>query len=130
MKAKRQALRAAKRLFRLCFINGALDDRRARQVVKGIIDSKRHSGVAILSYFRRLVEMDSNQHTAVVESAIPLSDQDYTKIQDQLKRVYGPSIRVDFTINTKLIGGIKIKVGSDLYDGSIQGRLTELEKTF
>jgi F-type H+-transporting ATPase subunit delta len=130
MKAKRQALRAAKRLFRLCFINGALDDRRARQVVKGIIDSKRHGGVAILSYFRRLVEMDSNQHTAVVESAIPLSDQDYTKIQDQLKRVYGPLIRVDFTINTKLIGGIKIKVGSDLYDGSIQGRLTELEKTF
>jgi F-type H+-transporting ATPase subunit delta len=130
MKANKQAKRVAKRLFRLCFVNGTLDDRRVRQVVKGIVDSKRHSGMAILSYFRKLLEFDSNQHSAEVESAIPLSDKDCTRIEAQLKRAYGSSIRVDFTTNPKLIGGIKIKIGSDLYDGSIQGRLAELEKTF
>jgi len=130
MKPNKIALRTAKRLFRLCFVNGTLDEKRVRTVVKGITDSKRRSGRAILTYFRKLLTFDFTQHTALVESAVPLSDQDRLRIQTELKRTYGSSIRVTFDVNSKLIGGMKIKIGSDLFDGSIQGRLAELEKSF
>jgi F-type H+-transporting ATPase subunit delta len=130
VKTTRQAKREAKRLFRFCLVNGLLDEARARQVVRGIIDAKRRGGLALLSHFQRLVKLDLARHTAQVESAIPLPDDLRASVQAGLTRTYGPGIRASFAHNPGLIGGMRIKVGSDVYDGSVRARLNALEKSF
>ena len=51
-------------------------------------------------------------------------------IEADLARLYGRGIVTSFTENPTLLGGVRITVGSDVYDGSIQGRLTALEARF
>ncbi len=130
MKTTRQTKREAKRLFRLCLVNGLLDEGRSRQVVRRIIDAKRRGGLALLSHFRRLVKLDRGRHTAEVESAMPLPADLRASIQAGLARTYGPGISASFTHNPGLIGGMRIKVGSDVYDGSVRARLATLGKSF
>ena len=130
MKTTRQTKREAERLFRLCLVNGLLDEGRTRQVVERIIEAKRRGGLALLSYFRRLVRLDSARHTAKVESAVPLPEDLRASIQAGLARIYGPGISASFTHNPSLIGGMRIKVGSDVYDGSVRARLAALEENF
>ncbi len=130
MKTTRQTKRDAKRLFRSCLVNGLLDEGRTRQVVQRIIDGKRRGGLALLSQFQRLVKLDSARHTAEIESAVPLSEDFRARIQAGLARIYGPGISASFAHNPGLIGGMRIKVGSDVYDGSVRARLAVLEKSF
>ena len=130
MKTNRQTKREAKRLFRFCLVNGLLDEARTRQVVQGIIDAKRRGGLVLLSYFRRLVKLDLARHTAQVESAMLLPEDLRASVQAGLARTYGPGISASFVHNPGLIGGMRIKVGSDVYDGSVRARLAVLEKGF
>ena len=51
-------------------------------------------------------------------------------VQANLARKYGPGLTVSFNQNTDLIGGLRVQVGSDVYDGSIRARLAELADEF
>ncbi len=92
MKAKRKVKRAARQLFRLCLVNGVLDEGRTRQVAERIGASRRRGALAILADFLRLVRLDSDRHTALVESATPLVPSMREGIQAGLTRVYGPGL--------------------------------------
>jgi F-type H+-transporting ATPase subunit delta len=130
MKKAKETKRKAKRLFRLCLVNGFLDEDRTRQVVQKVIDSKRRGGLALLSHLERLVRLERARHTAEVKSALPLPADMRSDIEDALARAYGPGITATFAQEPELIGGMRIKVGSDVYDGSLRGRLAALEKRF
>ena len=130
MKVTKQARREAKQLFRLCLVNGLIEEKRARQVVHQIIAAKPRGYLATLSYFQRLVELDCARHTAKVESALALPADLQASVQAGLARVYGPGLTASFAENPALIGGMRIRVGSDVYDGSVQGRLAALEQSF
>jgi F-type H+-transporting ATPase subunit delta len=130
MKTSRQTKRNARRLFRLCLVNGFLDEGRTRQVVQRVIKAKGRGDLALLSHFLRLLKLEWARHTAEVESAVMLPGDLRANIQAALDRAYGPGIRASFLHNPGLIGGIRIKVGSDVYDGSVRARLARLEKDF
>ena len=130
MKATKQTRREAKQLFRLCLVNGLIEEKRARQVVQQIVAAKPRGYLATLSYFQRLVELDCARHTAKVESALALPADLQASVQAGLARVYGPGLTASFAENPALIGGMRIRVGSDVYDGSVQGRLAALEQSF
>ena len=51
-------------------------------------------------------------------------------LQAGLARVYGPGLNTAFTHSPELIGGMRIQVGSDVYDGSVRGRLAALAARF
>jgi F-type H+-transporting ATPase subunit delta len=130
MKTARQAQRDARQLFRLCLVDGLLDEHRARLVVQRVIDVGRPGGLAILSRFQRLLKLDRTKHSARVESAAPLPTDVRASIDAGLVRLYGHGIVTAFVEDPSLIGGVRIKVGSDVYDGSVKGRLAALEARF
>ena len=130
MKITKQARRGAKELFRACLVNGLLDDNHARQAVQRVIEVQPRGYLAILSHFQRLVKLDLERRTAKIESATPLAADLQAKVQAGLDRLYGPGLNASFVQNPALIGGLRIKVGSDVYDGSIQARLAALEESF
>jgi F-type H+-transporting ATPase subunit delta len=130
MKTSKQTIREAKQLFRLCLLNGSLDEGRVRQVVLGIIEGKRRGYLVLLSRFQRLVKLDHDRHTAEVESAVPLPADLRASVQAGLRSAYGPGIDILFVHRPALIGGMRVKVGSDVYDGSVQSGLAALERGF
>ena len=130
MKTTKQIMREARRLFRFCLVNGSLDETRVRKVVQGVLQAKRRGAHILLSRFLRLVRLDRLRHTAEVESATSLPADLQASVQADLARVYGPGLMISFAQSPALIGGMRIKVGSDVYDGSVKAGLDALEKSF
>ena len=129
MQTTKQMERDAKKLLRLCLVNGSLDEARVRQVVDRVIASGRSGGLGVLSRFQRLVRLDRARHSADVDSAAPLPADVRAAIEAAI-RTLGPEMTTTFAENPALIGGVRVKVGSDVYDGSIQGHLAAIESRF
>ena len=125
-----QARRDAKQLFRLCLTKGLLDEGLVSKVVQRVSETSNRNRFKVLSEFRRLVRLDCIRHTAKIDSAKPLPPGIEASVQAGLVRVYGPGLNISFTHSPALIGGMRIQVGSDVYDGTIQGRLAVLEANF
>ena len=130
MKITKQARRDAKQLFRSCVNNGVLDENRVRQAVQAVVAQKPRGYIAILSQLHRLVKLDLERRTARVESAAALSPEQRTTVEGSLAWKYGTGLDVSFVQNPALIGGLRIQVGSDVYDGSVRARLESLRESF
>lgn len=130
MKISKQARREAKELFRTCLVSGLLDENRVRQAAQAVLETKPRGYLAMLSHFQRLVKLALEQRSARVESPAPLAPDLQARVQADLARAYGPGLDVTFIHNPALLGGLRIKVGSDVYDGSIQARLAALQESF
>jgi len=107
-------------------VQGVLDDARVHAVVDGVIRAGRRGGVDILSGFRRLVRLDRQRHTALVVSAAPLPDDLRADVAAGVERLYGRDIETSFSDDPALIGGMRLTVGSDVYDGSVRARLAAI----
>jgi F-type H+-transporting ATPase subunit delta len=130
MKTIKQVRRDAKHLFRLCLVNGGLDEGRVRQAIQHVLGSKRRGYLALATQFERLVKIERQRHTAKVESATTLPEDFRTQVRASLAQAYGPDVSTSFVESPSLIGGMRIRVGSDVYDGSVKAGLAALEKTF
>ena len=130
MKISKQERRDAKELFRSCRVNGVLDEGRVREVVGKVIAAKPRGYLPILSQFARLVKLDLDRRTAFVESAVPLADAQQASVKANLTQRYGPGLIFSFSQNPSLLGGLRVQVGSDVFDGSVKARLAALEESF
>ncbi len=130
MKISKQARRDAKDLFRSCLVKGVLDEKRVRELVGKVVATKPRGYVSILSHFHRLVKLELERRTARVESATPLSPQLQKEFGAKLAQIYGPGLTLSFSQNPTLLGGVRVRVGSDVYDGSVHSRLVALQESF
>jgi F-type H+-transporting ATPase subunit delta len=128
MKINKQARRDAKDLFRATQVDGLLDESKARQVVDAVLAGKPRGYVAILSHFQRLLKLDIARRAARVESVVGLDDAQQASVKAALTKRFGAGLNFTFAQNPALIGGMRIQVGSDVYDGSIQSRLAQLQE--
>jgi F-type H+-transporting ATPase subunit delta len=130
MKIGKQAKRDAKQLFAGCKVNSLLDENRVRRAVSAVIAQKPRGYMATLSHFQRLVKLDLDRRTARIESAAAMPDALRSSVAANLARRYGAGLDVFFGVNPRLIGGLRVKVGSDVFDGSVRARLNALGESF
>lgn len=126
MKVSKQARRDGKTLFNACCVNGILDEAKVRLTVTAVIAQKPRGYVSTLTHLQRLVKLDLDRRTARVENAVESTPAQMDTIKTALAAKYGPGMNVTFWANPALIGGVKVKAGSDIYDGSVAGRLAAL----
>jgi F-type H+-transporting ATPase subunit delta len=127
MQTTRKDRRKAAQLFRLCVVKGQVDEGRVRAVARALGGSRRRGGVGTLSHFQRLVRLELERRRALVESAAPLDEGLREAILDGLARTYGPGLETTFAHDPRLIAGMRIRVGSEVYDDSVRARLAVLE---
>ena len=95
-----------------------------------VIAKKPRGYMGVLSHFERLVRLDVERRSAKVESAVALSPATRASLEQNLARRYGAGVTLAFSENPALIGGLRIQVGSDVFDGSVQARLAALNDSF
>ena len=130
MKGSKQPRREAKQLFKCCQVDGQLDEDRVLQSVTLLIEKKPRGYFGILKELQRLVKLDVASRTARVESAVTLSETQQQSVRENLGRMKGGELAVEFAENTDLIGGMRVKIGNDVFDGSVRTRLTGLSESF
>jgi F-type H+-transporting ATPase subunit delta len=127
MKLSREARRQSRQLFDLAMVDGRLDVSRLRTIFDGVAGNKPRHYVQILKELTRLVRLEVASHHAVIESAAVLDPVQAGAIENSLRSRFG-DITAEFRSNPELIGGIRVQVGSDVWDGSIRTRLQTLKQ--
>ncbi|MFC0216399.1 F0F1 ATP synthase subunit delta [Paenibacillus chartarius] len=82
----------------------------------------------VLADYVQIASEALNQATAYVTAPYELSDADKASVAEHFGKLSGKTIRVHTTIDKSLLGGIKVRIGDRLYDGSLSGKLNRLEK--
>ena len=103
--------------------------REVRNFVAIIIDHRR---VNELARIVRQVEQELSDRLgfadAEITSARPLSDGEKRTLEQQVQRRTGKKVRARYAEDAALLGGAVVRVGSTIYDGSIQGQLKRLRE--
>ncbi len=76
----------------------------------------------------RMVEMAAerrDRQIAYVTVATGLSDADETRLANRLAQIYGRPVEVKVTVSPDILGGASVRIGHDLYDGTVRRRLNE-----
>jgi F-type H+-transporting ATPase subunit delta len=130
MKSTRQIKRDAHELWRVCLTDGVLDEARARHAIDQIVASRHTGALAVLKQFLRLLRLDTAARTAIVASATPLDAGVRAEVERGLGRMHSRPVATEFVVDPSLIGGMRVQIGSDVYDGTIRAGLNELESRF
>jgi len=130
MKISKAAATTARRLFGLCQVNGRLDEDKLRVVIKRLATSKPRDFHAILSALQRLTRLDLQSRKVTVESAVELDAASRQRLLTSLTEQYGPDLVAEYKVIPSLLGGLRIRIGDDVFDGSVQGRLDRLAAAF
>jgi F-type H+-transporting ATPase subunit delta len=80
----------------------------------------------IIRAFRQLAAQHRGETTAEVTSAHPLDDDQVGALKQQLRTRLGRDVNVDLSVDPSLLGGLVVKIGSQMIDSSIKTRLNSL----
>jgi len=127
MKLDKESRKLSKRLFQASFTNGAIDNSNVSVIAKKIVESRPRNAIGVLKEYQRLVRLEVEQHQALVESAVELDQATSGQLVANLKAKYGADLSTEFRVTPELLGGIRIKIGSDVFDSSIRERLSRLD---
>jgi len=126
MKTNKEIRRLSRAMLRASFTDGQLDRGKVASIVQSLIEKKPRHCIDILQNYKRLLRLEIEKRHATIESAAELSPEVREQIVSNLKRKYGADLTTEFVVNPQLIGGMRVRLGSDVWDGSVQNRLQRL----
>ncbi len=100
-----------------------------RKVLHLLIQNHRiHMLGAIVQACQEMIDQRQGTMSAVIFSSVPLSAKQREDVIGRLQGISGFHLRPDFQLDEKLIGGIVVKIGSTVYDGSVRNQLEAVKK--
>lgn len=130
MKISRQSKRAAKERFNACMDNGALSEARVRETVSELLDKKPKGYYPTLAHLVRLVRLETLRKTVTVTTAESIDDATKQTLSERLNNRYGAGLIYVYQTDPALIAGMRVQIGSDVFDGTVKGRLNRLKEIF
>lgn len=130
MKISKTASNTARRMFRACQTADGLDDAKLLAAVRELAATQPRDFRGILHGLKRLVRLEVERRQVVVESAENLDTASRSRVEAGLVAKYGQGLSFEYRLNPELLGGLKVRVGSDVFDGSVKGRLDRLAQVF
>ena len=128
MKINKETRQLSKELLRASFTDGKLESTKVAALVKSLIEKKPRHYIQVLEAYQRLLRLEVEKRTATIETATELPPAAAAQILANLKRKYGSDLTAKFGVNPELLGGMRIRVGSDVWDSSVRNRLHRLQQ--
>ena len=97
-----------------------------RLAITKLTSEKPRDYRGMLQALRRLIRAELAKKQVTVESAALLDQSTIGSLQTSLREKYGQDLNFDFKTNPELLGGLRVRVGNDVFDGSVKARLQRL----
>ena len=127
MKLNKEIRQLSRKMLQASFTNGQLDSARIASLVDSVIRKKPRNYVSVLKNYKRLLRLEVEKRHATIETASEVDPAIRSEIVANLKSKYGDDLATDFRVDPQLLGGMRIRVGSDVWDGSVRNRLERLQ---
>ena len=128
MKASKDAQRIARQLLKATVSSGQVDGETVKAVLTKLVADKPRGYLGVINAYAHLVRLELEKSHATIESAAPLGAAMEADVESDLKKKYGDQITAEFKNNPELLGGMRVRVGSDVWDGSVKNRLERLRE--
>ena len=128
MKISKDIRQLSRTLVRDSFVDGALNRDRINSIVRAIIEKKPRHYIQLLENYQRLLRLEVEKRRATIESAAELDPEAGRQIVVGLEQKYGPGLATETSSDPALLGGVRIRVGSDVWDSSVRNRLERLQQ--
>jgi F-type H+-transporting ATPase subunit delta len=100
-----------------------------RNLLAVLIDNDRIGHVAeVAAAYRSILQAQSGIRPAEIVTARELSDDERSALVAELVKVAGAKIDPSFSLDSSILGGAVVRIGSTVYDGSVRGRLGRLKE--
>jgi F-type H+-transporting ATPase subunit delta len=127
MKLNKEIRQLSRKMLQASFTDGQLDPGRISSLVDSLIAQKPRNYIDVLKNYRRLLRLELEKRHATVETSGDLDPAMRSEIVANLKSKYGNDLSTEFHVDPQLLGGMRIRVGNDVWDGSVRNRLERLE---
>ena len=128
MKINNEIRRLSRAMVRASFTDGQLDPGRISSLVDSLIAKKPRHYIEVLKNYRRLLRLELEKRQARIETASEMDPETTSQLAANLKEKYGSDLTTEFLVNPELLGGMRIRVGSDVWDGTVRNRLERLQQ--
>jgi len=128
MKITKEIRQLSREMLRASFTDGQLDRGKIASLVQSLIAKRPRHFMAVLQNYKRLLRLEIEKRHAKIESATQLSPQAAVDIVARLKKKYGEDLTSEFAVDPILLGGVRVRVGSDVWDGTLRNRLERLQQ--
>jgi len=128
MKINKEVRQLSREMLRASFTDGQLDSGRIASLVDSLIARKPRNYIDVLKNYRRLLRLEVEKRRARIETASEVDPEISSTLIANLKKKYGSDLTTEFVVNPQLLGGMRIRVGSDVWDGTVRNRLEQLQQ--
>jgi F-type H+-transporting ATPase subunit delta len=128
MKINKEIRQLSRAMLRASFTDGQLDPGRIASLVDSLIARKPRHYIEALKNYRRLLRLELEKRRATIETASSVDSAISSELASSLKKKYGNDLTTEFVVNPELLGGMRIRVGSDVWDGTVRNRLERLQQ--
>ncbi|MEO5754634.1 MAG: F0F1 ATP synthase subunit delta [Chthoniobacterales bacterium] len=128
MKISKDIRQLSRNLARSSYVDGELSRERIGSIVRAIIEKKPRNYIQLLKNYQRLLRLEVEKRLATIESATELDPEASRQIVAGLEKTYGTGLSTNFVVNPALLGGVRVRVGSNVWDSSVKNRLERLQQ--
>jgi len=128
MKINKEIRQLSKGMLRASFTDGRLDRGKIASLVQSLITKRPRHFIDIIQNYKRLLRLEIEKRHAKIESATQLAPPAAANIVERLKKKYGTDLTTEFIVDPTLLGGVRVRVGSDVWDGTLRNRLERLKQ--
>ena len=116
----------ARKLVELSKEDGIVTEAKVKETLEALKKVQHRHHLIILKTFLNYIRREISQQTAVVFTPSTLSDDTLKSIESQFTSQYNRPIRAILKNDHSLIAGVRVRIGDDMYDASVAGRLQRL----
>ena len=128
MKINKEIRRLSREMLRASFTDGQLDRGKIASLVQSLVTKRPRYFREVLQNYKRLLRLEIEKRHAKIESATQLGPEAAVDVVARLKKKYGRDLTSDFVVDPALLGGMRVRVGSDVWDGTLRNRLERLRQ--
>lgn len=127
MKLNKEIRQLSRKMLQASFTDGQLDTGRIASLVDSLVTHKPRNYIDVLKNYKRLLRLELEKRHATIETASEVDPPMRSEIEANLKNKYGNDLSSEFNVDPQLLGGMRIRVGNDVWDGSVRNRLQRLQ---
>jgi F-type H+-transporting ATPase subunit delta len=127
MKLNKEIRQLSRKMLQASFTDGQLDPGKVGSLVDSLVTHKPRNYIDVLKNYKRLLRLELQKRRATIETASDVDPAIRSEIIANLKNKYGNDLATEFQVDPQLLGGMRIRVGSDVWDGSVRNRLERLQ---